>query len=139
MKKYVELVNELERITASMLDDEKDSEVVEILNRAIIEIATSDFNTDEDYETCPKCKKKEEFGVYTVMNNVDKCLQVPSLLKRLKSNSHPHIHLWLGVPSHSHILFCHHCKTYFVADSDIILTEDEAKECDELHDKYCWA
>lgn len=74
----------------------------------------------EDYMgICPNCGDKD-FGGHTVLNSVDKLLQVPSLLTRLNKNHH------------SYILECSKCKTVYEDNSDVILTADEVNECNVI-------
>lgn len=72
------------------------------------------------YEVCSNCRIVQPFGFFTVMNSVDKVIQIPQLLERI------------GQSEHSHIMCCDTCKKYFVEKSDIILTDEEKEECNRL-------
>lgn len=78
-------------------------------------------------DKCPNCGARSDD--FTVMNDMNKNLQVPSLAKRM------------GVEEHGLIVCCDivtshdtekGCQVYFEVDTGTVLTLDERAECNQI-------
>jgi hypothetical protein len=79
---------------------------------------------DDVFEHCPACDTSVSFNTSTVMNSVDVVLQVPLLLDRLM------------VEQHGMILQCPHCLKYYLVDEQIVLTDEEQEQCNEIWEEW---